>query len=292
MAPISFDGILASVDHVVAVFLKETYPHMAGSLSDVVYLTTVIYWVVLGLRIYAGHEPVRWNIILSRAVMTLAAFSVLRWGGLAGQVYGFFTTMMDGVVAMTAEQGETVAMINGLWNDVGQVAAAMMKVSSLQFGIVLQGYGLFVMNCILFAVTLVYLTMAKMGLAITMLLLPVFVSFFLFEQTRQWAMNWISVMLNFCFIYMLVFLLLRLGLAAFAGQIRETTAIADAFNDIGTPKLMKGQVQNVAYLYLIEIILILFMLQVKSWAAALSRGTFAQGRQVAGSVAQVLSGRK
>lgn len=292
MATISFDGILSSADDVVQVFLRETYPHMAGAVSEALYCAAVIYWAAYGFRIYAGYEPVRWNAVLSRAFMTVALFSVLNWGGFAGQVYGFFTSLMDGVVNMTGKNDNTVSMINGLWNNVGQVAAAMMKISSLQFGLVLQGYGLFVLNCLLFALTLVYLMMAKMGLAITMLLLPVFAGMFLFPQTRQWAMNWISVMLEFCFVYILVFLVLRLGLMTFSDVLAQTGKIAAGFHDIGTPKLMKGQVQNVAYLYLVEGILIVILLQVKGWAKALSGGAFTHAEQAVNTVVQMLPGRK
>ena len=147
----------------------------------------------------------------------------------------------------------------------------MQKVSWYQLGMILLGSGLFVVNCILFILALVYMTIAKFGLAITMVLLPVFVGFFFFEQTRQWAMNWLGQMLNFCFIYFLVIAIVRFGFLAFGDAIDEAGKAASV-TDAG-----RIDVQQIAYLYIVEGVLIIFMLQVKGWAAALAGGASVQG---------------
>ncbi|WP_250504587.1 type IV secretion system protein [Caballeronia sp. AZ7_KS35] len=271
MATMTLEGMIGAADGVTQSFLTQTYPALAGAISTPVYLLAVLYWAASGYKIYGGYEPMRWNALLAKAFMTAAVFSALNWGGMGQSIYGFFTSFMEGVASTIMSGRSTASMLDALYNNVGQVSALMQNVSWYQFGMILQGFGLFLINCVLFVLALVYMTIAKFGLAITMVLLPVFAGFFFFEQTRQWAINWLSKMLNFCFIYILVIAIVRFGFLAFGDAIDEAgkaSSVTDA---------AFINVQQVAYLYIVEGVLIIFMLQVKGWAASLSGGASVQG---------------
>ncbi|MDR5797986.1 type IV secretion system protein [Caballeronia sp. LZ008] len=271
MATMTIEGMIGAADGVTQSFLTQTYPALAGAISTPIYLVAVLYWAVYGYKIYGGYEPMRWSALLSKAFMTAAVFSALNWGSLGQSIYGFFTSFMEGVASTIMSGQSTASMLDALYNNVGQVSALMQNVSWYQFGMILQGFGLFLINCVLFVLALVYMTIAKFGLAITMVLLPVFAAFFFFEQTRQWAINWLSKMLNFCFIYILVIAIVRFGFLAFGDAIDEAgkaSSVTDA---------AFINVQQVAYLYIVEGVLIIFMLQVKGWAAALAGGASVQG---------------
>jgi type IV secretion system protein VirB6 len=271
MATLTIAGMIGSADGVTTAFLTQTYPALASAISTPIYLVAVLYWAVYGYKIYAGYEPMRWNSLLGKAFMTTAVFSTLNWCGLAQSIYGFFTSFMEGAASTIMAGQSTASMLDALYNNVGQVSTLMQKVSWYQFGTILLGYGLFNLNCVLFILALVYMTIAKFGLAIIMVLLPVFVGFFFFEQTRQWAMNWLSKMLNFCFIYILVIAIVRFGFLAFGD------AIAEAGKAASVTDAARINVQQIAYLYIVEGVLSIFMLQVKGWAAALAGGASVQG---------------
>ncbi|TKA16421.1 type VI secretion protein, partial [Xanthomonas euvesicatoria pv. citrumelonis] len=163
--------------------MTQTYPALASAISTPIYLVAVLYWAVYGYKIYAGYEPMRWNAVLSKAFMTTAVFSSLNWGGLGQSIYGFFTSFMEGAASTIMSGQSTASMLDALYNNVGQVSALMQKVSWYQFGMILQGFGLFIVNCILFILALVYMTIAKFGLAITMVLCPLFLCFLMFPET-------------------------------------------------------------------------------------------------------------
>jgi type IV secretion system protein VirB6 len=271
MATVTVAGMISAADGITQSFLTQTYPAFASAVSTPIYWVAVLYWAVFGYRIYAGHEPMKWTALLAKAFMTTAVFSALSWGGLGHAIYGFFASLMEGAASTIMSGQSTASMLDALYNNVGQVSALMQKVSWYQFGTILLGYGLFNLNCALFILALAYMTIAKFGLAIAMVLLPIFVGFFFFEQTRQWAMNWLSKMLNFCFIYILVIAIVRFGFLAFGDAIDEAGKAG------GVTDASFISVQQVAYLYIVEGVLIIFMLQVKGWAAALAGGASVQG---------------
>ena len=136
---------------------------------------------------------------------------------------------------------------------------------------IMMGYGLFVINCILFVVAILNMLIAKFGAAISMSILPILVAFFFFPQTRGWGMNWLSKMLNFSLIYILSIAIIRFGYSVFGDAINEvaqTATISDA-------ALMTAQ--QYGTLLIVEGVLIICMLQVRGWAAALSSGATVGG---------------
>lgn len=284
MATLTLEGLVGSADGITRAYLNEIFPALASAVSTPIFLLGIIYWVTLGIKVYAGYEPIRWNEILKRLFMTAAVFSCLSWSGLGQTIYGFFTSFMEGAAATIMTGQPTARMLDALFNNVGQVSALLQNVSWYQFGMILQGFGLLIVNCLLFVLALVYLTIAKLGLAITMSLLPIFLGFFFFDQTRQWGMNWVNKMLNFSFIYILVIAIVRLGFLAFGQAIDEAGKAASA-----TDAVMIN-IQQISYLFIIEGVLIIFLLQVKSWAAALSNGAAVQGVSLLMTAGKLVSG--
>lgn len=284
MATLTLEGLIGSADGITEAYLNEIFPALASAVGTPIFFLAILYWVTLGYKIYAGYEPIRWNEILRRLLMTAAIFSCLNWSGLGQTVYGFFTSLMESAAATIMAGQPTARMLDALFNNVGQVSALLQNVSWYQFGMILQGFGLLIVNCLLFVLALVYLTIAKLGLAITMSLLPIFVGFFFFDQTRQWGMNWVNKMLNFSFIYVLVIAIIRLGFLAFGEAIDEAGKAASASDAVMI------NVQQISYLFIIEGVLIIFMLQVKSWAAALSSGAAVQGVSLLMAAGRIVTG--
>ncbi|MBW4986136.1 type IV secretion system protein, partial [Mameliella sp. CS4] len=93
---------------------------------------------------------------------------------------------------------------------------------------------------------------------------PILIGFIFFEQTRQWTMSWFSKMLNFSLIYILSIAIVRFGYAIFGQAIDEvanTATISDA-------ALITAQQWGT--LIIVEGVLIICLLQVRGWAAAIA----------------------
>ncbi|MDO1509545.1 MULTISPECIES: type IV secretion system protein [unclassified Neisseria] len=61
----------------------------------------------------------------------------------------------------------------------------------------LVGVFIFILGCLFFAVTFAYYLIAKLSLAMVILIGPLFIGSMLFPSTRQWGMNWIGQILNY-----------------------------------------------------------------------------------------------
>ncbi|WP_430783095.1 type IV secretion system protein (plasmid) [Xanthomonas oryzae pv. oryzae] len=264
MADITLQGLVGAADGVTQSFLSQTYPAIAGAISTPITYAAILYWALYGYKVYAGHSPMQWKDLLAKTVMTVAVFGTLNWGGLAQTLYNAFVSFMEGAAATVMAGKPTAQMLDALWNNVEAVSSRLRSVDFYQFAMICDGIILFVVNCILFVLALVYMTIAKFGLAITMVLCPLFVGFLMFPETRQWFMNWVSKMLNFCFMYILVIAIVRFGFLAFgdaidtAGKVAQSEVLATS--------------EQTAQLIIVEGVLILFMLGVRGWASALAGG--------------------
>lgn len=264
MATITLQGLVGAADGVTDAFLSQTYPAIAQAIAEPLYFAAVIYWALLGYKIYAGHAALQWKDILAKSIMTVAIFGTLSWSGLAHVVYQAFVSFMEGAAATVMAGRPTAQMLDALWSNVDTVSRTLRFSGIYEIALMLDGLVLFIVNCALFVIALMYMTIAKFGLAITMVLCPLFLGFLMFPETRQWFMNWISSMLTFCFMYILVIAIVRFGFLAFGDAIDTAGELASTNGSASD-----GQT---AQLLIVEGVLILFMLSVRNWAAALSSG--------------------
>ncbi|NWD55373.1 type IV secretion system protein [Pseudomonas veronii] len=271
MAQLTLEGLIGATDEVTTSFVGQVFPDLAELVSPAVYLIAVAYWAVLGFTIYNGQAVKYWD-LAQRMFLTAMVFLTLNWstGGLVFyQAWGGFT---ESIAAKIMSGGvNSTSMLDALYVNVGKVASVLMNVSWRQFAMIMMGYGLFVINCILFVVAILNMLIAKFGAAISMSILPILVAFFFFPQTRGWGMNWLSKMLNFSLIYILSIAIIRFGYSVFGDAINEvaqTATISDA-------ALMTAQ--QYGTLLIVEGVLIICMLQVRGWAAALSSGATVGG---------------
>lgn len=266
MAELSIQGLVGAADGVTESFLSQTYPALASSVSTPIYYAAIIYWAIFGYKVYAGHSPLQWKDLVAKCAMTVGVFGTLNWGGLAKTIYTFFTSFMESAAATIMSGKSTATMLDSLWSNVDSVSSTLRSADIYQIAMILDGLVLFILNCILFIIALVYMTIAKIGLAITMVLLPLFIGFIFFDSTRQWTMNWLSKMFTFAFMYILVIAIVRFGFLAFGDAIAEAGKAAGA---VSADLITSSQTSN---LVIVEGVLILFMLSVRGWAAALGGG--------------------
>lgn len=262
----SLQGLVGAADGVTQSFLSHTYPAIAAAVSTPIYLVAVLYWALFGYKVYGGHAPMQWKDVLVKCVMTAAVFGTLNWSGLAQVIYNAFTSFMEGAAATIMAGKPTPQMLDSLYGSVDKVTKLLRSAGLLQISMILSGLVLFVINNILFVLALVYMTIAKFGLAITMALCPLFLGFLMFPETRQWFMNWASKMLTFCFMYILVIGIVRFGFLAFGDAIETAVQAARA------PSVEDVTAEQTAQLVIVEGVLILFMVGVRGWASALAGG--------------------
>ena len=268
MTVMTLQGFVGAADGVTASFLSQTYPALANAVSAPVYSAAILYWALYGYKIFAGYAPVQWNVLLSKVVMTALVLGTLSWGGLAQMIYNAFVSFMESAASTIMAGKPTAQMVDALWSNVDAVSQTLRKADYMKITTILDGLLLFAINCILFIIALGYMTIAKFGLAITMVLLPLFIGFAMFDQTRHWFTNWANKMLSFALMYILVIAIVRFGFLAFGDIIEKTDGVVSG--------------DQTSQLFIVEGVLILFMLGVRGWAGQLASGaTSSSGALVA-----------
>lgn len=264
MRDVNFYGLLDASDQVIDTFLRTTYPAIASAIAPLITMVLVLYWAVLGIRIYTGYTAIDWSRILNTAFMSVAVLSVLVWGALTHQIYDVFLGLIEELSAAVSTGETASSLLDELWRSVSSASAVLMGDQLSNIGITLQGFGLFMLNCLLFIIIVALMASAKFGLAVTMLLLPVFAAFSLFRVTRQWAMNWIGLMLYCALLYVFIVAIVQTGFLMFENPLRTITSSAKH------AVMADLDVAKITYIYLMEGVLIVFLLQARSWAAVLS----------------------
>lgn len=267
MSAVTLAGMLGAADGMTRSFLATTYPAVAGSVARPVYVGAVLYWALYGYKVLAGHAPLDWSELVAKAAMTSAVFGTLNWSGLAGDIYQAFVSTMNGTAATIMAGEPTVDMLDALWINVNAVSDTLRNSSLYEIGMILDGFGLWIVNTVLFAIAVGYLTLAKFGLAITMVLLPLFIGFGMFAQTRQWLMNWLGYMMSFAFLYILVIAIVRFGFAAFGDTVREAGQASGVIGSKGVRSALTAE------LFLLETALCIFMWRAREWAGSLAGAT-------------------
>jgi type IV secretion system protein VirB6 len=276
MADLTLKGLIGATDDVTTSFVAEVFPNLANLVEPLVWTIAVAYWAVLGIQTYNGKISVApWDIV-KRAMLTFMVFLTLNWSTGGSALYQIWGTWTETIAAQIMSRGvDSTSMLDALYVNVGQVASTLMNVSWRQFGMIIMGSGLFAVNCILFIAAILNMLIAKFGAAIIMCILPILIGFIFFEPTRQWTMSWFSKMLNFSLIYILSIAIVRFGYAIFGQAIDEvanTATISDA-------ALITAQQWGT--LIIVEGVLIICLLQVRGWAAAIATSATVGGSSLA-----------
>lgn len=262
------------VDEAINAYLTQVYPAVAAIVGPPIEYLCIIYIAVLGYKALQGQFPVL--DFVYRGFFVSLIFATLNWGGLGGQIFKIFDTFLT-EFAKTIFASDADSLLEAFFHGVLKIGQALLdKAGRFGIGQSLQAIVLIILDIVLLAFSYSLLIFSKMGLAITMSIGPIFMGFFIFPATRQWAYNWISMMLNFTFLYILTMAILRFSFAAFSSTLNNMN---DIFQATDATTLIKGYLENNADVYglmLIMIIIFVFLTQVKSWAAALSSGTMVQ----------------
>jgi len=275
MAPLTLEGFIGAADTVTENFLVSVYPALAGAIEHAVGYAAIIYWALFGYKVYAGLAALEWRELAAKTVMTCSVFASLSWGGFGSQIYHLFVEFMDSA-AGTMMAGESASsMLNALLINADRISATLRAANFYQINGIIEGSFILLLNCLLFTVAVFYMTISKLGLAVTMVLLPLFIGFSLFPQTRHWFMNWLNRMMHFSLIYILVVAIVKFAFVAF-GQYIDEVGRASGYQEARL--ITTGVITN---LCVVELVLIGFMLQVNEWARALSGSIAAQGGAMA-----------
>lgn len=286
----TLSGILSASDSFTTAYLGTAYPAVASAVQTPVYALCVLYLAVYSIRVYGGQvSGSPWE-MFRRVLLVFLIFSSLHWSGLAQQIYNFFVGLMNGVTSAITGGTATMTTADAMYTNFLATASQMLQAGWTAIGIVLLGFLVYIVNCCFYVIGIYYMFQAKLGLAIVMSLLPLFLAALLFDATRQWFFNWAGKMVNFVLLFILVNAIIKFGFTAIVTAVDAAAGVTGSLNAGGS--LLGAAATDVGAateLILVEAMLFLLMFQASKWASSLGGGAAAGGGAGLALVTKLLS---
>lgn len=254
MAETVFTNFLDSVDHVVNGFLIDGYSRLRDACLTPLRLCLTIYVAMYGVLMLTGRAQLSYREVMSKLgvmllVYVLATSADVYTGVLERLFVSSPAAIANVVVGGGGATGQNAAMDNfynagmdvgnKIW-DRGHVAGpwspfvAALVVYALTLGVA--AYAAFL------------LALAKVALAILLILTPLFALLYLFGGTRRLFEGWLSQVIHYALIPILVYGVLGLILSIAQADL----AALDANSDFATMK----QVLNLGFVGIVAILLL------------------------------------
>lgn len=224
-------------------FLATSYPKLAGALVTPVSLLAMIWLAVKVIRVHGGQDPANIWPWVRGLLAIFFVFWGLSWGGLASKVYHLFVELRDDTIRLLLDGNSIVQYVDTIYSKFGTAAKALLKAGIGNIGAVLMGATLEAINGLLVMVVLLLKASSDVGMAITMTLLPLFLPAVLWEQTRSYFMNWVSAMIKFALIGILLGVSIKLSFQFVQTLIDQTTngLVPDSSaDDVGAAIIVEG----------------------------------------------------
>lgn len=217
-----FTGTLNTVDSVIGTFVKNAYDNMNANIGVITGLFT-LYVVILGYRILTHREKADLATILHRLVVLLCVFGmVLQWKLYNIFVYNIFTNEPANITKILVDAAGSNQSGASISQTLDQIYEAVLQATGTFFGqvgfsvsglsFILYGLLTLIIGSALCVVALLLFIYAKMMMAISLALGPVFILFVLWEPTKDIFAAWLrklitiaSLNLNITPIYKLQF---------------------------------------------------------------------------------------
>lgn len=256
-------------------FAKST--NLISSIAPLFSIGFGIYFMIIIINAYGrgfdgnvmdfAKKTIAWLIIIA------CAFNAGQYQKIANMAYEFPEWL-----AGTFNGNFDASALDAAWDSIMQavenILAAAAKLDLMEVAdklIMWLAAGMLVMlGAIFFGITVAYYLVAKLSLAMVLLIGPLFLGMMLFSSTRQYAMNWISQIFNYAVTISFFTILMSLQMKFFETHITKT--------------LNESEFHSAAQLFLVfpilvtaTMIFIIVALNIPSIASALTGGAGAGG---------------
>jgi type IV secretion system protein VirB6 len=263
--------LLDRIDTAGQTFAENAFTVLSTDIVPLLRAMFILYVLYYGIQLILGTAKISVSDIVLRIVRALAIVILISsWGDFNAIVYSWITTVPEsaGRAILAASNLGVTEPTNGLsqiWK-VSNESATQFSKQSGYFTILPALFGFLVMFVAGFfiAVALAILVLAKVMMWILVGTAPIFLSMFLFDSTRGYAMGW----LNQVFLYALIPLFVY-TIAAFL-ITAANTELANMTSKIGTSDL---QISDFAPFLLITFAGAFVMLQVQTLAGGITGAT-------------------
>lgn len=213
--------VLTVTDQVTADFVTRIFGPVANAVSTPLWAAVTLFVALYGYMVMTGqiqhlYQTAFRNILL----VGFVTYTALNWDWF-GYFYDVFTKSPD-MFSSTISLGHPAPSALDELYDRGMTTAFSIW-SRSGWDLVMWGLGaaVFVVTLCLIAFAIFLLLLAKLLVAITLGLGPIFIAFCLFDSTRQWFKNWIASLVTLVIFQLLIYATLGLGYGIYQAVVPE-----------------------------------------------------------------------
>lgn len=281
----SFAGtILNDINATVAGYTQQVYGAIVAAHSTEIHLVLVAYvalfgWAVMTQKIDLSLGAAVRHILTMVIVVTLAT----RWDWFSLFIYDVLTDGPSKLMrALSGGAGGTSEALDNIFLRGVNVAKTLWKEAGLDSWLpAFLGASAYLTTFLVVAYALFLIVLAKVALAVTLALAPLFILPVLFNATREFFTSYLRQIMNFALVPVLVTAFLGLFTRVIERSFAQIAAVPPA-----------GALYEVSFLVLVEAILFVLLMQVQGLASGIMGGLQLSSMGAMGSAYQRLWGGK
>ena len=239
--------VLAVTEDVAAGFVAQVFAPVASAVSTPLWAAVTLFVVVYGYLVMTGQI----QHLFTTAVRTIflvgfVTYTALNWDWFS-YLFDLFTQTPDLFSSTLALGRDVKSSLDELYDRGMDTAFSIWSRSGWDLALWGLGAAVFCVTLWLVGFAVFLLLLAKLLVAITLGLGPIFIAFCLFDATRQWFKNWIGSLVTLVIFQLVIYASLGLGYAIYRAVVPEGALYtADAID----PTQLQGKVLPLLLIFL------------------------------------------
>ena len=239
--------ILDVTEEVTAGYVSTVFGPVGGAVSTPLWAAVTLFIVVYGYMVMTGQVQHLYTTAFRTILLVgFVTYTALNWDWFS-YLYEVFTKSPDLFSSTLSLGRDQKSSLDELYDRGMDTAFSIWSRSGFDLALWGLGVAVFGVTLCLIGFAVFLLLLAKMLVAVTLGLGPIFVAFCLFDATRQWFKNWIGSLVTLVIFQLIIYASLGLGYAIYRAVVPEGALYtADAID----PAQLQGRVLPLLLIFL------------------------------------------
>ncbi len=213
--------VLTVTEDVAAGFVGQVFGPVANAVSTPLWAAVTLFVVLYGYLVMTGQvQHLYTTAIRTIFLIGFVTYTALNWDWFS-YLYDLFTRTPDLFTGALSLGRDARSSLDELYDRGMDTAFAIWSRSGWDLALWGLGAAVFGVTLWLIGFAVFLLLLAKLLVAVTLGLGPIFVAFYLFDATRQWFKNWIGSLVTLVIFQLVIYASLGLGYAIYQAVVPE-----------------------------------------------------------------------
>jgi type IV secretion system protein VirB6 len=239
--------VLMVTEDVTGGFVAQVFGPVANAVSTPLWAAVALFVVLYGYLVMTGQvQHLYTTAIRTIFLVGFVTYTALNWDWFS-YLYDLFTQTPDLFSSTLSLGRDAKSALDELYDRGMDTAFAIWSRSGWDLALWGLGAAVFCVTLWLIGFAVFLLLLAKLLVAVTLGLGPIFIAFCLFDATRQWFKNWIGSLVTLVIFQLIIYASLGLGYAIYSGIVpRGDLYTADSLD----PTQLQGKVLPLLLIFL------------------------------------------